>query len=68
MIVEGYPIGFAIGIGVGIAVSSATKNSHKKLEKQLLNAMIDKEVSILNKDGKRMTVKQLFELIDENYK
>ena len=65
---EGYPIGLAVGLAVGIVVASSTNSSYKKFEKQLRNAIFDKEISIQNKNGERMNVDELLELLQTKYK
>ncbi len=68
-IMEGFGLGLAVGMGSGIAIGAGSSGTNrKKLEKQLRNAVVDKEISIHNKDGEPMTVEKLFSLLDQKYK
>lgn len=66
---EGFGLGLAVGIGSGIAIGIGSNGTNrKKLEKQLRNAIVDKEISISNKDGETLTVDKLFAILDQKYK
>ena len=66
---EGFGLGLAVGIGSGMAIGIGSNSTNrKKLEKQLRNAIVDKEISISNKDGEALTVDKLFAILDQKYK
>ena len=66
---EGFSLGLAVGMGSGFVVGMGSSSTNrKKLEKQLRNAVVDKEISIHNKDGEPLTVEKLFSLLDQKYK
>ncbi|MCY4403528.1 MAG: hypothetical protein OXD54_13200 [Candidatus Poribacteria bacterium] len=66
---EGFGLGLAVGMGSGLAIGIGSSGTNrKKLEKQLRNALVDKEISISNKDGEPLTVDKLFEILDQKYK
>ena len=63
---EGFALGLFTGTAAGIASTSG--NTRKKVERQLRNAIVDKEISIQDKDGKPLTTDALFALLDKKYK
>ncbi len=67
---EGLALGLALGLSIGLAVGvgSTSRNTRKKVERQLRNAIVDKEISIRDKDGEPLTTDALFALLDKKYK
>ena len=69
-----FSVGFAVGIGVGLSIGTASgigmgrSSATEKIERQLHRAVIDNEISILDKDGEPLAVDALFKFLNQNYK
>ncbi len=67
---EGYALGLSLGLAIGVSAGAASTSSstRKKLERQLRNAIVDKEISIWDKDGEPLKTDVLFALLNKKYK
>ncbi|MDE0084663.1 MAG: hypothetical protein OXU23_03055 [Candidatus Poribacteria bacterium] len=67
---EGYALGLSLGLAIGVAAgtTSTSSSTRKKVERQLRNAIVDKEISIRDKDGEPLKTDVLFALLDKKYK
>jgi len=67
---EGYALGLSLGLAIGVAAgtTSTSSSTRKKVERQLRSAIVDKEISIRDKDGEPLKTDALFTLLDKKYK
>jgi len=62
----GLAVGLAIGMPSGLTVGSgfSETSSKAKIKKQLVKALDDNLISILSSDGRKLSVEQLVDLLD----
>ena len=69
-----FSVGFAVGIGAGLSIGTASgigigqSTTTEKIERQLHRAVIDNEISILDKNGEPLAVDALLKFLNQKYK
>lgn len=63
---SGLAVGLMLGIPSGLIIGSgfAETSSKEKIKKQLVKALDDNLISIVSSDGSELSLKQLFDLLN----